>query len=124
MFIGDPPGKHDRILEFSTAHTGAVFFAPSPRVLRALAEAARAKTGQGAWKSSTPTKEPAMQQYDLYLNPKRPNLGLYVRKGMAVPDLADASDWQREGTMDATEVPPDVLAGVNANGHAFQELGD
>lgn len=42
MFIGDPPGKHDRILEFSTAHTGAVFFAPSPRILRALVEAARA----------------------------------------------------------------------------------
>ena len=29
MFIGDPPGKHDRILDFSTAVTGSTFFAPS-----------------------------------------------------------------------------------------------
>lgn len=28
MFLGDPPGMHDRLLDFSTAHTGAVFFAP------------------------------------------------------------------------------------------------
>jgi hypothetical protein len=64
-----------------------------------------------------------MQQYDLYLNPKRPTLGLYVRAGAGVPDLADASEWQREGTVDASELPADVLAGVNADGHAFQELG-
>ena len=41
MFLGDPPGMHDRILDFSTAHTGVVFFAPSPRTLRALVEAAQ-----------------------------------------------------------------------------------
>jgi putative iron-dependent peroxidase len=29
MFIGDPPGNHDRILDFSTAVTGSLFFAPS-----------------------------------------------------------------------------------------------
>ncbi|WP_125130294.1 Dyp-type peroxidase [Microbacterium sp. 10M-3C3] len=29
MFIGDPPGLHDRLLDFSTALTGSVFFAPS-----------------------------------------------------------------------------------------------
>ena len=29
MFIGDPPPLHDRILDFSTATTGSVFFAPS-----------------------------------------------------------------------------------------------
>ncbi len=29
MFIGDPPGNYDRILDFSTAVTGALFFAPS-----------------------------------------------------------------------------------------------
>lgn len=36
MFIGDPPGKHDRILDFSTAVTGAVFFAPPQDFLDAL----------------------------------------------------------------------------------------
>jgi putative iron-dependent peroxidase len=29
MFLGDPPGNTDRILDFSTALTGCLFFAPS-----------------------------------------------------------------------------------------------
>jgi putative iron-dependent peroxidase len=29
MFIGNPPGNTDRILDFSTATTGGLFFAPS-----------------------------------------------------------------------------------------------
>ena len=29
MFIGDPPGTTDRILDFSTAVTGSLFFAPA-----------------------------------------------------------------------------------------------
>lgn len=29
MFIGDPPGNHDRLLDFSTALTGGLFFAPT-----------------------------------------------------------------------------------------------
>ncbi|MFE3516749.1 Dyp-type peroxidase [Streptomyces sp. NPDC059166] len=29
MFLGDPPGRHDRILDFSTAVTGTLFHAPS-----------------------------------------------------------------------------------------------
>jgi porphyrinogen peroxidase len=29
MFIGSPPGNYDRILDFSTAMTGCMFFVPS-----------------------------------------------------------------------------------------------
>ena len=29
MFIGDPPGNYDRILDFSTAVTGSLFFVPA-----------------------------------------------------------------------------------------------
>lgn len=29
MFLGDPYGSHDRILDFSTARTGSLFFAPT-----------------------------------------------------------------------------------------------
>jgi putative iron-dependent peroxidase len=36
MFIGDPPGLHDRILDFSVAHTGTTFFAPSATFLSSL----------------------------------------------------------------------------------------
>ena len=33
MFIGDPPGNHDRILDFSTAVTGTLFFVPTADLL-------------------------------------------------------------------------------------------
>jgi putative iron-dependent peroxidase len=38
MFIGDPPGLHDRILDVSTPVTGSVFFAPSADALAALGD--------------------------------------------------------------------------------------
>ena len=34
-----------------------------------------------------------MQEYDLYIDPKKPSVGLYVRKGAGLPDLADPSEW-------------------------------
>lgn len=39
MFIGEPVGMHDRLLDFSTALTGSVFFAPSAAELDALGTA-------------------------------------------------------------------------------------
>jgi putative iron-dependent peroxidase len=36
MFIGDPPGEYDRILDFSTAVTGTTFFVPSRALLETL----------------------------------------------------------------------------------------
>jgi porphyrinogen peroxidase len=33
MFIGDPPGTTDRILDFSTAVTGGLFFVPAAELL-------------------------------------------------------------------------------------------
>lgn len=37
MFIGEPEGAYDRILDFSTAQTGTTFFAPSRTTLAKLA---------------------------------------------------------------------------------------
>lgn len=34
MFIGNPPGNYDRILDFSKAYTGSLFFAPSVDMLK------------------------------------------------------------------------------------------
>ena len=57
MFIGKPPGNHDRILDFSTAVTGNLFFAPtaaflddppSPGVAAAEADAPSADAGEGS----------------------------------------------------------------------------
>ncbi|MCP2342095.1 Dyp-type peroxidase [Actinomadura rupiterrae] len=36
MFVGEPPGNHDRILDFSTAVTGGLFYVPSADFLGAL----------------------------------------------------------------------------------------
>ncbi|WP_378144784.1 Dyp-type peroxidase [Cnuibacter sp. UC19_7] len=38
MFVGDPPGLHDRLLDFSVARTGSAFFAPSAGLLAALGD--------------------------------------------------------------------------------------
>ncbi len=38
MFIGDPPGTHDRLLDFSHALTGSAYFAPPATVLTALGD--------------------------------------------------------------------------------------
>jgi putative iron-dependent peroxidase len=46
MFIGDPPGNYDRILDFSTAVTGALFFVPSQDFLEALRDSPSPLPGQ------------------------------------------------------------------------------
>jgi putative iron-dependent peroxidase len=38
MFVGRPPGNYDRLLDFSRAVTGGLFFVPSESLLEALAE--------------------------------------------------------------------------------------
>jgi porphyrinogen peroxidase len=38
MFVGDPVGRHDRLLDFSTALTGTTFFAPSATLLASLGD--------------------------------------------------------------------------------------
>src|SRR6202021_1349159 len=38
MFVGRPPGNYDRLLEYSRAVTGSLFFAPSVTFLQAVGE--------------------------------------------------------------------------------------
>lgn len=38
MFVGRPPGNYDRLLDFSRAVTGGLFFVPSAELLEALAD--------------------------------------------------------------------------------------
>src|SRR5271169_3427968 len=38
MFIGRPPGNYDRLLDFSRAVTGSMFFAPSATLLEAVSD--------------------------------------------------------------------------------------
>lgn len=63
-----------------------------------------------------------MDEYDLYLNAKKPAIGLYVRKGAGLPDLADKADWLPDGTVMRDLLPPSVLEGIAASGHAFRDM--
>jgi putative iron-dependent peroxidase len=38
MYVGEPHGAYDRLLDFSTPHTGTTFFAPTRPMLQKLAE--------------------------------------------------------------------------------------
>lgn len=68
--------------------------------------------------------QPAPQQeFDFYINLKKPTLGLYVRKGMGLPDLADTADWQFSGHVWQSELDAPLIKGLEENGHVFKELG-
>ena len=47
MFVGRPPGNYDRILDFSTAVTGGLFFVPSADFLDDLPDPPGAATATG-----------------------------------------------------------------------------
>ncbi|SED73851.1 hypothetical protein [Bradyrhizobium erythrophlei] len=63
-----------------------------------------------------------MEEYDLYINVKKPAIGLYVRKGADLPDLADKGDWMFDGSCAQDLVPSSVILGVKADGHAFRDM--
>ncbi len=48
MFVGRPPGNYDRLLEYSHAVTGSLFFAPSAMFPEGIAGRARKLRTSGA----------------------------------------------------------------------------
>ncbi len=48
MFVGEPAGAYDRLLDFSTAVTGTTFFVPTAALLETLAEPPAEATRAGA----------------------------------------------------------------------------
>ena len=63
-----------------------------------------------------------MQEYDLYINSQKPAVGLYVRSGAGLPDLADAKNWVFDGTAAEVELPPDLVQSIETRGHAFRDM--
>ena len=63
-----------------------------------------------------------MQQYDLYINPQKPTLGLYVRKGAGLPDLENPKEWAFDGTAGQGDLPPDLVKKIETDGHAFRDM--
>ena len=58
MFVGNPPGNYDRLLDFSRAVTGNLFFVPSATFLEnVVADQPAAASAQPAVEASQPTRE-------------------------------------------------------------------
>jgi putative iron-dependent peroxidase len=61
MFVGRPPGNYDRLLDFSRAVTGTLFFVPSQTFLESVSDStptAAMPTAESAPKR-TPSRTPA-----------------------------------------------------------------
>jgi hypothetical protein len=63
-----------------------------------------------------------MKEYDLYIDPQKPSVGLYVRKGASLPDLADPAKWIFDGTIAQDGLPSELVQRIEANGHAFRDM--
>jgi len=63
-----------------------------------------------------------MQEYDLYINPQKPSVGLYVRKGAGLPDLANPKEWSFDGTAAQGELPAELVKKIEANCHGFRDM--
>ena len=59
MFIGKPPGNYDRLLDFSRAVTGTLFFVPSATFLDALGEDAPTAPESGTKSTAAPAASAA-----------------------------------------------------------------
>ncbi len=59
MFVGRPPGNYDRLLDFSEAVTGGLFFVPSATLLEALADRQPGTSPAASTSSPEAQSEPA-----------------------------------------------------------------
>jgi putative iron-dependent peroxidase len=61
MFIGSPEGNYDRLLDFSTAKTGSLFFVPSVSFLKNIASGAPALEVVPSAADGAGARRPAMR---------------------------------------------------------------
>jgi porphyrinogen peroxidase len=55
MFVGNPPGNYDRLLDFSTAITGSLFFVPSATFLDTIGDVPEATAAASEQMSDSPS---------------------------------------------------------------------
>ena len=56
----------------------------------------------------------AIEENEHYLNPQKPAIGLYMRAGAGLPDIADAKNWIFDGTAEKDALPSDVVKALEA----------
>jgi hypothetical protein len=64
----------------------------------------------------------SMREYNLYVNMEKPAVVLYVRAGAGLADLANPNEWVFDGTAADHSLPPGVVKGVEASGHASRDI--
>ncbi|MBO9577695.1 MAG: Dyp-type peroxidase [Microbacteriaceae bacterium] len=92
MFVGEPAGYHDRILDVSRAVTGSTFFVPSNAVLRSLADPA-ASAAPGA-----PDGADAEWLAELPFADRRESLGIGSLRAPTAPTIPTIADPRPEET--------------------------
>ena len=60
-----------------------------------------------------------IQEFDLYINPQKPTLGLFVRMGAGLPALADPIQCVFDGTLAGDELSGELVQRTSVNGHIF-----
>jgi putative iron-dependent peroxidase len=60
MFVGRPPGNYDRLLDFSRAVTGNLFFVPAASFLEGVSDERAADEVAPAGSSETPGDSPSV----------------------------------------------------------------
>ncbi|MBN9466780.1 hypothetical protein [Brevundimonas sp.] len=63
-----------------------------------------------------------METYDLYINAKKPGIGLYVRHGSPLPEFAHPDDRRFDGEAVQNLSPPSVVEAVAADGHGCRDM--
>ena len=72
MFVGRPPGNYDRLLDFSRAVTGSLFFVPTATFLENVAPAIAASSIGGSNTNERKAKDPSKSR----LSPPDGSLGI------------------------------------------------
>ena len=62
-----------------------------------------------------------METYDLYINAKKPGIGLYVRHGAPLPGFAHPDDRRFDGEAVQNLSPPSMVEAVAADGRGCRD---
>jgi porphyrinogen peroxidase len=81
MFNGRPPGNYDRILDFSTAVTGNLFFIPTASFLDSVTPDQSACAGSSPARRSAPACAPVKSSSSSTIPPRDGSLGIGSMKG-------------------------------------------
>ena len=106
MFIGNPPGNTDRILDFSTAVTGGLFFAPSADFLDDLPDPPGRRAAAPAPAARRHRLRPGRLPRHRQLEEEHPAMNNLHRELAPISDAAWATSKTRRAGRSSRTWPP------------------